>query len=194
MTVQLRGLDHNPTATTKTPRYKDDQNCPAGSETESGTIARMNDDVLIQPAQPDEREWAAELMASSDPWIILGRGLGACRLKCDDPDYHLFVAHTDGRPCGFVLIHPKGMAGAPYIASIAVAEDFRRRGIGARLLDFAEDLFRGRARFMFLCVSSFNVRARALYERLGYSAVGELKDYVIDGASEHLMGKRLRHP
>lgn len=43
----------------------------------------------------------------------------------------------------------------------------------------------------FLCVSSFNPRARALYERLGYELIGELKDFVIDGASELLMRKRL---
>lgn len=133
-------------------------------------------------------------MADSDPWIFLGRGLNACRLRCNDQDYHLFIAHRNGEPCGFVLIHPGGVAGSPYIASVAVAEGARSQGIGARLLDFAEDLFRGRSRYIFLCVSSFNLRARALYERLGYSAVGELKDYVIDGASEYLMHKRLRHP
>jgi RimJ/RimL family protein N-acetyltransferase len=36
---------------------------------------------------------------------------------------------------------------------------------------------------MFLCVSSFNPRARALYERSGYRFVGELPDYVVDGHS-----------
>jgi ribosomal protein S18 acetylase RimI-like enzyme len=41
-------------------------------------------------------------------------------------------------------------------------------------------------------VSSFNVRARRLYERRGYEAVAELEDYVIDGASEILMHKWLR--
>ncbi len=44
---------------------------------------------------------------------------------------------------------------------------------------------------MFLCVSSFNGRARALYERHGYRTVGELADYVVDGLSEILMVKRL---
>lgn len=120
--------------------------------------------------------------------------MDACRLRCNDRDHHLFIAHSHGEPCGFVLIHPQGVAGSPYIASVAVAENSRSQGIGARLLDFTEDLFRGRSRYIFLCVSSFNLRARALYERQGYSIVGELKDYVIDGASELLMHKRLRHP
>jgi len=40
-------------------------------------------------------------------------------------------------------------------------------------------------------VSSFNPRARALYERLGYEMIGELKDYLIEGASELLMRKTI---
>ncbi len=148
----------------------------------------------ISPARKEEREWAAELMAGSDPWTILGRGLEACRVRCNDPELHLFVARRGGEACGFVLIHPHGVAGSPYVASIAVAESCRNQGIGTRLLEFAEDLFLGRSRFIFLCVSSFNVRARTLYERVGYSVVGELKDYVIEGASEILMQKRLLHP
>jgi len=34
--------------------------------------------------------------------------------------------------------------------------------------------------------------ARAFYERLGFRAVGEFQDYIIEGASEILMHKRLR--
>ena len=48
------------------------------------------------------------------------------------------------------------------------------------------------ARHLFLCVSSFNHRAYAFYERQGYSPVGVLEDYVVEGASEILMHKRLR--
>lgn len=151
-------------------------------------------DIEISPAQEEELEWAAGLMADSDPWIMLGRSLDACRIKCSDPEQHLFIARREGAPCGFILIHPHGVAGSPYVASVAVAEGLRNRGIGSRLVAFAEDLFRGRSRYIFLCVSSFNLRARSLYERLGYSVVGELKDFLIEGASEILMHKRLNEP
>jgi hypothetical protein len=40
-------------------------------------------------------------------------------------------------------------------------------------------------------VSSFNDRARVLYERHGYAPVGELKDFIVDGASEIILHKRL---
>lgn len=38
-------------------------------------------------------------------------------------------------------------------------------------------------------MSSFNVRAKDLYERLGYSIVGELKDFIVTGHSEWLLRK-----
>ena len=145
----------------------------------------------IHPASEVDREWCAHLMAGSDPWITLGRGLESCRASCRHPEYELFVARSGTQPGGFILLHPRGLAGSPYIASIATAEEVRGRGVGSRLLTFAEDHFRSHSKHIFLCVSSFNPRARALYERRGYTAVGELKYYVIAGASEILMHKRL---
>ena len=81
--------------------------------------------------------------------------------------------------------------GSPYIASIAVAHTHRGKNIGTQLVTHAERFFADEARHIFLCVSSFNSRARRLYERLGYETIGELRDYAIDGASEVLMHKCL---
>jgi ribosomal protein S18 acetylase RimI-like enzyme len=146
--------------------------------------------ITIGEATPEERLWAGRLMASSEPWITLGRGEDACRAASVDPDYVVLVARRDGSPVGFARLHPRGVAGSPYLASIAVNASARSRGVGAALLEAAERHFTG-ARWMFLCVSSFNERARALYERCGYRTVGELPDYVVDGFSEILMVKRL---
>ncbi len=152
----------------------------------------MEEDLSIGEATDDEREWAARTMAGSDPWVRLGRGLETCRAVCTRPGYEMWVARGGGEPLGFALVHPRGVAGSPYLASIAVAEAARGRGVGARLLSHVEGRFRPEARHFFLCVSSFNAGARRLYERAGYEAVGLLKDYVIDGADEVLMHKWLR--
>lgn len=106
------------------------------------------------------------------------------------PELIPLTARVAGNLGGFVLLHPTGLAGSPYIASIAVAEEARSQGLGAELLRAAESRFPD-ARHIFLCVSSFNRRARQLYERCGYTAVGELPGYVIEGASEIVMHKRL---
>jgi ribosomal-protein-alanine N-acetyltransferase len=144
----------------------------------------------IGAATDPEREWAARLMASSEPWTILGRTLEQCRAILTGDDL-VFVARDAGRPLGFVILDPRGLASSPYVRSIAVAAEARGRGVGTHLMRFAEEHFRPRARHIFLCVSSFNARARALYERLGYDVIGELPDYWFDGASEFLLHKRL---
>ncbi len=146
----------------------------------------------IEAAGGDDGEWAARLMAASDPWITLGRGLEHCRTACHRPECHLFVARVGGERCGFALVNPRGVSGAPYLASIAVAPDRRSRGAGSALLDYCERQAALTSRHFFLCVSSFNTRAQAFYARHGYRQVGQFDDYIIDGASELLFYKRVR--
>ena len=69
------------------------------------------------------------------------------------------------------------------------ADDVLLRGVGRRLLAFAEERIFRESPNVFLCVSSFNAGARRLYLRLGYELIGELKDYIVRGHSELLMRK-----
>jgi ribosomal protein S18 acetylase RimI-like enzyme len=148
------------------------------------------DALEIGEATAAEREWCARLMAESEPWITLGRSLDVLLPAALDTEYVVLVARRAGAPCGFVRIHPRGVAGSPYVASVAVAGSERGRGVGTALLDATEARY-PMARYVFLCVSDFNVRARALYERHGYRLVGALPDYVVEGRAELLMAKRL---
>jgi ribosomal protein S18 acetylase RimI-like enzyme len=148
--------------------------------------------IDIRAASEADREWAIQLMARSEPWVTLGRNLELSRKACTVPNDLLYVAYLGGSPCSFMLMRARGLAGSPYIPSLAVDDGHRGRGIGQRMLQFAEDYYRADFAHIFLCVSSFNTRARVLYERVGYRAVGELQDYIIRGASEIVMHKRLR--
>jgi ribosomal protein S18 acetylase RimI-like enzyme len=147
-------------------------------------------DLTIDRAEENDFDWCARLMAGNEPWITLRRGLDESRVALRRPGSELFVAHERGGPVGFILIHPHGCAGCPYIASVAVAEGARGRGIGSQLVAFAERRMVSR-RFIFLCVSSFNRRAHALYRRLGYQCAGEIPDYIVEGHSELLLCKKL---
>jgi [ribosomal protein S18]-alanine N-acetyltransferase len=145
----------------------------------------------IVAADDEDRRWAAAIMAGSEPWIALGRGLDRCLRLCCDRDYLVFVARQNGERRGVIVLQSRGVAGSPYVVSLACAPEARGLGIGGQLLTFAETLVHHEATHLFLCVSSFNERARRFYERHGYVVVGELEDYVIAGASELLMSKRL---
>ncbi|MGB8062223.1 MAG: GNAT family N-acetyltransferase [Candidatus Sulfotelmatobacter sp.] len=147
------------------------------------------DAATIRPASDSEIDWCAELMASNDPWLTYQCSVQWSMNVLRWPGSSLFVADT-GKPVGLMLLHPKGFLGSPYIAAIVVVEDFRGRRIGSRMLAFAEGVFTG-SRHAYLCVSSFNPRALALYERHGYVKVGELPDFIAEGYAEFLLCKRL---
>lgn len=144
------------------------------------------------PAGDSDYEWAAQLMAGSEPWVTLRRGLEKCRAAVRRAGTELFIIRQGEQRLGFVLLAEHGLAGSPYIASIAVDEAARGRGIGSELLRFAEDRYRNSHHHIFLLVSSFNLHARRLYERCSYQPVGEIPDYVVAGHSECIMHKRLK--
>jgi ribosomal protein S18 acetylase RimI-like enzyme len=150
----------------------------------------METSLHIAAAAPDDYEWCARLMASNEPWITLRRNLEECRAALARPGTELFVARDEDLPVGFILVASHGLAGSPYIASVAVAENARGRGVGSQLLFFAEEHFAGRGH-IFLLVSSFNQSAQDFYRQRGYELIGELKDYIVPGQSEFILQKRL---
>ena len=148
-------------------------------------------ELSVGDATEAEREWAARLMASSEPWLTLGRGLDQCRAACHLPGYEMLVARDGAEPQAFALLHPAASP-ARRTSRRSPCPPMRAGAVWAPSSSSAcERHFRPSARHFFLCVSSFNARARAFYERQGYRRVGEFPDYLIDGASEILMHKRL---
>lgn len=132
----------------------------------------------------------AQLMATSEPWLTLGRDYDAALALLRDPSRETYVALLGGEVAGFVILLMTG-ALVGYIQSICVAPERRSRGLGGRLIAFAEErIFRDFPN-VFLCVSSFNPRARDLYLRLGYREVGELADLIVPGHAEILLRKTL---
>ena len=135
-----------------------------------------------------EARACASIMATNDPWITLGRTFDRCLEAARDTALERYVAVSDGEVIGFILISMRGSF-TGYIKSIAVREDWRGRGIGSDLLAFAEKRILRDSPNVFICVSSFNSRARGLYERLGYETVGELRDFIVRGYDEILLRK-----
>lgn len=135
-----------------------------------------------------EARACAEMMASSDPWVFFGRTFEQCLARVTNPAGEVWVARSDGKPLGFIILLLEG-AFVGYIQIVVVAAEARGSGIGSRLVAFAEERIFRQFPNVFLCVSSINPRARQLYERLGYTLVGELDDYLVRGYSEFLMRK-----
>ena len=131
------------------------------------------------------------MMASTDPWLTLGRTFDDLLPRVTDPTREVYVAADDDDVVRGVLILNMHGAFVGYIQTVCVDASLRGSGIGTQLVAFAEERIFRETPNVFLTVTSFNPRARALYERLGYETVGELRDYLIRGASEILMRKSI---
>jgi ribosomal protein S18 acetylase RimI-like enzyme len=139
-------------------------------------------------AGEDEAAACARLMAGSEPWLTLGRSYARALEIIRDPTREVTVAVRDGRVAGFVIVCMLGPF-VGYIQTVAVAAEERGRGLGARLVAHAEARIFRESPNVFMCVSTFNSGARRLYQRLGYTEVGELTDYLVRGHGEVLLRK-----
>ena len=145
--------------------------------------------LQIEPLDdPAEIDACARMMAASDPWLTLGRGVDACARALRDATRERWIARLDGEIAGFLILNMTG-AFVGYIQTVFAAERMRGRGVGSALLAFAEERIFAVSPNVFLCVTSFNEGARRLYERSGYEVVGPLRDYLVRGYDEILMRK-----
>jgi ribosomal-protein-alanine N-acetyltransferase len=145
--------------------------------------------VAIRPLGGEaEARRCAEMMCSTEPWITIGRNFDQSLAIVRDATREVYVAENNGSIEGFIILNMRG-AFVGYIQTVCVDASARGSGLGTQLVAFAEKRIFADTPNVFLCVSSFNPRARQLYERLGYELIGELKDYLIRGHSELLMRK-----
>jgi len=147
--------------------------------------------LSITPLQTeDDARACARLMAASEPWITLGRSYEASLGIIQDPSREVYLARDETGLAGFLILCMTG-AFVGYIQTICIAPTRRGQGLGSKLVEFAEQQILQVSPNVFMCVSSFNLDARRLYERLGYKVVGELTDYIVRGHSEFLLRKTL---
>jgi ribosomal-protein-alanine N-acetyltransferase len=99
----------------------------------------------------------------------------------------LKVVDENGKMIGFVAGDPRPSEGFSWIATIGVAPEFRRRGIGRDLLRACEgQLKTPRVR---LSVRASNEGAIKLYEQEGYHRVDVWQSYYNDGEAAIVMEK-----
>lgn len=114
-----------------------------------------------------ERVSELEKECFSLPWSA-----ESLRSELGNPFSRFFVAVCNGEIAGYIGAH--NILGEVYITNVAVFESFRNKGIGSalikRLLNLSE---REGADFVTLEVRKSNSSAIALYEKSGFSRVGE---------------------
>lgn len=145
-------------------------------------------EVTIRRARREDVDAVAamERRAFSDPWSA-----NSFRALFGNPIVHFAVAEETltKRVVGYVIAW--FAADEAEIANLAVADDARRSGVGARLLDNALAVAtERRCRVVFLEVRDSNAAARALYASRRFDVVGRRSRYYRKPVEDALILKR----
>ena len=102
-----------------------------------------------------------------------------------------WVAEAGEEIVGFVVAK-RPLRQVAHIITIDVIKSWRRRGVGARLMDTVEDWVRQQGlRLVYLETAQDNVPAQRFYQERGYEQIETLKDYYARGLDAWLMAKQL---
>ncbi|MBX7124576.1 MAG: GNAT family N-acetyltransferase [Cyclobacteriaceae bacterium] len=145
--------------------------------------------LVIKPLESEgDADWCAATMAACEPWQVLGRDKLVCLALVNNPEKNVFVAWIGTKRAGVIILEMRGVLRG-YLQAIAVHPDFQSQGLGKSMMKFVEERVFAETPNVFLCVSSFNIRAQKFYAGLGYEPVGTLKNFVIDGHDELILRK-----
>lgn len=133
-------------------------------------------------------EQCARLMNASEPFVTLGFDYERCLRGMQGGLREIYIVRKEGLFAGFVVLNLDGPLRG-YIQTLCVEPGFRNKGIGTALLSFSEERIARVSPHTFICVSSFNHGAQALYYRMGFEKIAELKDHITKGYDEYLLRK-----
>jgi ribosomal protein S18 acetylase RimI-like enzyme len=136
-------------------------------------------------------EEAAPLLVSMDPWITLGTDIARARVLLSDLEKQVHVARTEeGELQGLMILDLTGPFRS-YVHILCVAPKWQGKGLAKQLIGIAEEIAFRIGPNLFICSSSFNPRARKLYESCGFVQCGVLTDYIVRGHDEILLRKSI---
>jgi len=166
---------------------------PFASETSLIRAAADHPEITLARMTTEDATIIGTGLAEIDPWtrldfagerfanFLAADGDGAFRFKI------LFGAER----AGAVVVRFPWLSG-PYLNILGILPAFSApRSRCARTHLARKRVTSVAARSIWLCVSSFNVGARAFYERNGYRVAAQLDDLINDGKNEMLMRKKI---
>lgn len=124
---------------------------------------------------------ALEQLCFSDPWSE-----ASVRGELLNPLSLWLVAEEDGKAVGY--IGSQSVPPEADVMNLAVAPEYRKRGIGESLLCTMAELLHSKGiEALFLEVRASNEAAIALYTKLGFVRVGRRKKYYVNPQEDALI-------
>jgi ribosomal-protein-alanine N-acetyltransferase len=104
----------------------------------------------------------------------------------DNPASRCWVAERDGNVVGMIVVWL--IVDDAHVATIAIDPEYRREGIGKRLLAHAlRQMIRDGARSSFLEVRESNLAAQEMYRKFGFEVTGRRRRYYRDNDEDAIL-------
>jgi ribosomal protein S18 acetylase RimI-like enzyme len=150
-------------------------------------------EAVLRPLAAENAVRLGTALAAMPPWSVAGWPAESLirSFRRELPAMRRFEIVAGGELAGMAAIQHPFLHG-PYLQLLAILPGFQGRNLGLRVLEWMEAQARlGDERQLWLCVSTFNGRAQAFYERFGFEAVAVLDKLASDRSDEIFMRKRL---
>lgn len=147
--------------------------CADKIERETEALLKKLTEVTVEPMKQTDVTFIAEIerQCFSSPWSE-----NAVREELENENAVFFTAKLLGETVGYMGMHT--VLDECYVANVAVKSEYRRKGIGRRLLKYAEEKAKEKnCSFISLEVRVSNESAIALYSAEGYEKAGERKNF-----------------
>src|SRR5918996_644484 len=104
----------------------------------------------------------------------------------DNPASRCWVAELDGKVVGMIVVWL--IVDEAHVATVATHPEYRRQGIGKRLLAHAlRHIMQDGARSSFLEVRESNIAAQEMYRKFGYEVTGRRRRYYRDNDEDAIL-------
>ncbi len=153
----------------------DYENCAQNLESFLSHLLRvLTAEIIPMSSEHIEQISEIEKKCFSAPWSSK-----SLTEELDNPNAYFITAVSEGTVLGYIGVHE--VCGEAYIDNVAVDPNYRRLGLGERLMLTAQkNAFERKCEFISLEVRKSNSSAISLYEKLGYQNVGERKNFYTD--------------
>jgi ribosomal-protein-alanine N-acetyltransferase len=101
-----------------------------------------------------------------------------------------YVAEENNQIIGYAISSVRGSKGT--LVSIAVLPEFRRKGIGSKLMEESLIFLSRKVDHVKLQVRVSNTEAIRFYKKFGFEETGFIPNYYLDGEDALIMSKKLK--
>ncbi|MBU0656313.1 MAG: GNAT family N-acetyltransferase [Gammaproteobacteria bacterium] len=143
----------------------------------------------LAPVLPEESEWIAGQLVGMTPWRELGYQADTLRnyLLGSQTGFQALCLHVEGSPAGIITLRSPWLRGT-LLELLAVLPEFQQQGLGKWLMQWLQANARDKnQRNLWTLVSAFNTPAIRFYQSQGFTTIGQLDDFIVNGQHELLL-------